>query len=100
MKEQLQLGFLYTANALTTNYSLLYITYPTQSVGRNLRYLSVILVGAFFSKIPKDESTAKNVAIGKHKIVIGSILTVGIIAFNAMKFVLFSDKVDERHTRH
>jgi len=88
ISEQLILGILYTANALTTNYALLYITYPTQSLGRNLRYLSVIIVGAFFSKIPKSESTAKNVAIGKHKIVVGFLITIGVIAFNVMKFVI------------
>lgn len=88
LSEQIILGILYTVNALTTNYALLYITYPTQSLGRNLRYLSVIIVGAFFSKIPKSESAAKNVAIGKHKIVVGFLITIGVIAFNVMKFVI------------
>lgn len=88
LSEQLILGILYTITALTTNYALLYITYPTQTIGRNLRYLSVIIVGAFFSKLPKSE--AKNVAIGKHKIFIGFLITVGVVVFNVMKFVLIS----------
>jgi len=86
LSEQIILGILYTVNALTTNYALLYITYPTQTLGRNLRYLSVIIVGAFFSKIPKSESTP-SIAIGKHKIVVGILITFGVIAFNVMKFV-------------
>jgi len=86
---------LYTANALTTNYALLYITYPTQSIGRNLRYLSVIIVGAFFTRIPKSDSTASHLAIGKHKMIIGSLITIGVVIFNVMKFVFILFSVDE-----
>jgi hypothetical protein len=86
---------LYTANALTTNYALLYITYPTQSIGRNLRYLSVIIVGAFFTRLPQSDSTANNLAIGKHKIIIGTLITFGVVIFNVMKFVIILFSLDE-----
>jgi hypothetical protein len=84
-------------NSLTTTYTLLYITYPTQTIGRNLRYLSVIIFGAFFSKLPKSE--AKHNAISKNKIFIGLVITVGVVAFNVMKFVIIKLFLDELNTR-
>jgi hypothetical protein len=52
-------------NYLTAHYCLLFISYPTQSIGRNLRFLTVIIIGVFFSKVPKKNNEEKSLSIGK-----------------------------------
>jgi hypothetical protein len=54
-KEQGLLGLLYTLNYLPTNYSLLFISYPMQAIGKNLRYLLVVIVGVFFTRVKKGK---------------------------------------------
>lgn len=72
---------------VTTATALLYISYPVQVIGRNIRFLFVVIVGAFFSRIRKMES---HLRIGKHKVFIASIITVGVILFNFAKEVPLS----------
>ena len=76
------MGGLFTTNMISTNYALLYISYPVQVIGRNIRFLFVVLVGAFFSRIKKIDSHLK---IGKHKIFIATVITVGVLLFNFAK---------------
>ena len=76
------MGGLFALNMTTTNYSLLYISYPVQVIGRNIRFLFVVLIGAFFSRIKKLDSHLK---LGKHKIIIASIITLGVLLFNLSK---------------
>lgn len=80
------MGGLFATNMVTTNYALLYISYPVQVIGRNIRFLFVVIVGAFFSRIRKTNSHLK---IGKHKIFIASVITVGVLLFNFAKEVKF-----------
>lgn len=72
---------------VTSSYALLYIAYPIQVIGRNIRFLFVVVVGAYFSRIKKLNS---NLKLGKHKIYIASIITIGVLLFNFAKEVLNS----------
>lgn len=78
------MGGLFATNMVTTNYALLYISYPIQVIGRNIRFLFVVIIGAFFSRIRKTNS---NLKLGKHKIFIASVITVGVLLFNFAKEV-------------
>jgi UDP-galactose transporter B1 len=75
------MGVLFAINMLATNVALLYISYPTQVIARNSRYLFVILVGSFLSRVPlKDD-----LKLPKHKIYVALLITLGVILFNAGK---------------
>lgn len=76
------MGGLFTTNMITTNYALLYISYPVQVIGRNIRLLFVVIVGAFFSRV---QTTHSHIKLGKHKIFIAAIITVGVLLFNFAK---------------
>ena len=76
------MGGLFAVNMITTNSALLYISYPVQVIGRNIRFLFVVLVGAFFSRVKKDH---KHLKLGKHKIFIAIIITIGVLLFNFAK---------------
>jgi hypothetical protein len=82
LKERWIMGGLYATNMLTTNYALLYIPYPVQVIGRNIRFLCVVIIGAFFSRVKKTHS---HLRIGKHKILIAMLITVGVLLFNFAK---------------
>lgn len=55
LKERVRLGLLFTLNYLPTNYALLYISYPLQVVAKNSRYILVVIVGVFFSRVSKSK---------------------------------------------
>lgn len=82
LKERWIMGGLFATNMLTTNYALLYIPYPVQVIGRNIRFLCVVIVGAFFSRVKK---THAHLRLGKHKIFIAALITVGVLLFNFAK---------------
>ena len=63
------------------NFSLLYVSYPTHSLGKNAKYLFVVLIGAFLSRVPSKD----NLKLPKHKMVVAFIITTGVIIFNLMK---------------
>ena len=84
LKEKVVLAGLYSANILSTNYSLLYISYPVQVIGRNIRFLCVVIVGAFFSRVQHAHTHLK---LGKHKIFMALVITVGVLLFNFAKEV-------------
>jgi surface polysaccharide O-acyltransferase-like enzyme len=69
-------------NITTTNTALLYISYPLQVIGRNCRFLFVVIIGALFSRVKKNH---KNLRLGNHKIIIASVITVGVLLFNFAK---------------
>ena len=83
-KERIIMGSLFTINMVTSSYALLYIAYPIQVIGRNIRFLFVVIVGAYFSRIKQLNSHLK---LGKHKIYIASIITLGVLLFNFAKEV-------------
>lgn len=76
-KEQIILAFFYAANILATNYALLYISYLDQALGRNCRYLTVVIVGAYFSRVKKGS----NLKISPKKILVAAVITLGVIMF-------------------
>jgi hypothetical protein len=86
IKEQLILGLLYTLNILTTNYALLYISYPLQVVGRSCRFLFVVLIGVFWSRVKHD----KSLKLGSHKIYVALTITAGVLMFNLLKSVFIN----------
>ena len=73
LKERLRLGTLFTLNYLPTNYALLYISYPLQVVSKNTRYILVVIVGAFFSRVRKN----KELRLPKSKILIAIVISLG-----------------------
>lgn len=64
-----------------TNFALLYISYPTQVIARNSRYLFVVLIGTFLSRVPKNN----NLKLPKHKLIVAMVITFGVVMFNVMK---------------
>lgn len=83
-KERIILSGLFSANILTTNYALLYLSYPVQVIGRNIRFLFVVIVGAFFSRVAH---THTHIKLGKHKIFMAIVITSGVLLFNFAKEV-------------
>ena len=75
------MGGLYTVNILAANYSLLYISYLTQVIGRNCRYLLVVIVGAFFSRVKKGS----NLKLQPKKVFVAAIITTGVLLFTILK---------------
>ena len=75
------MGGLFAINMLATNVAFLYITYPTQVIASTVRYLFVILVGLFLSRVPHKD----DLKLPKHKIYVALLITFGVILFNAGK---------------
>lgn len=76
-KEQMWLGLLFTVNMLAANYALLYITYLEQTLGRNCRYLMVVIVGAYFSRI----KSGSDLRLPPKKILVAALITAGVLMF-------------------
>jgi hypothetical protein len=74
---------------LATNVALLYISYPTQVIARNSRYLFVVLIGTFFSRVPHKD----DLKLPRHKLYVALLITAGVILFNIGK-ISSSDKAD------
>jgi hypothetical protein len=72
-------------NYLPTNYALLYISYPLQVITKNMRYLLVVVVGAFFSRVPKN----RELKLPRSKIYIAIIITLGAGLFMYFESVIF-----------
>jgi hypothetical protein len=85
LREKIILGGLFSGNILTTNYCLLYISYPVQVVGRNIRFLFVVIIGAFLSRV---KHTHTHLKLGKHKIVMAMLITAGVLLFTFAKDVI------------
>lgn len=64
-----------------TNFALLFLSYPTQVIARNSRYLFVVLVGTFFSRVPHKH----DLKLPKHKLYVAAFITFGVLLFNLMK---------------
>jgi len=71
----------YAINTTSTNFSLLYLSYPTQVISSSVRYLLVVLVGTYFSRL----AIKNDLKIPKHKIYVAMFITIGVILFNVMK---------------
>lgn len=85
MKEQMLLGLLFTVNMLCANEALLYITYLEQTLGRNSRYLMVVIVGAFFSRVKKGS----DLKLPPKKIVVAAVITIGVILFTLLGVAIY-----------
>jgi hypothetical protein len=72
-RERIRLGLLFTCNYLPTNYALLFISYPLQVVVKNARYILVVVVGVFFSRVKKS----KELKLPRSKLYIGLLITIG-----------------------
>jgi UDP-galactose transporter B1 len=75
------MGILFAMNMLATNVAFLYISYPTQVIASSSRYLFVILVGSFLSRVPHQDY----LKLPKHKIYVALLITLGVILFNVGK---------------
>ena len=84
LKEQMILGLLYTANIFAANFALIYVSYLTQTIGRNCRYLLVVIVGAYFSRVKKGAS----LKLDPKKVIVAVFITVGVMMFSLLKDVL------------
>lgn len=71
--ERFRLGLLFTLNYLPTNYALLYISYPLQVITKNTRYLLVVIVGVYFSRVQKS----KELKLPKSKVLIATVISLG-----------------------
>lgn len=66
---------------MTTQFSLLYVSYLTHVVACNTRYLFVVIIGAYYSRLSKKSE----LKLPTYKIIIASVLTVGVLLFNLLK---------------
>lgn len=69
----MRLGLLFTLNYLPTNYALLYVSYPLQVIAKNTRYLLVVIVGVFFSRVKKS----RELKLPRSKMYIALLITMG-----------------------
>ena len=83
-RERLTLGALFTLNYLPTNYALLFISYPLQVIAKNTRYILVVIVGVFFSRVKKS----KSLKLPKSKMIIAIIISLGAGLFMYYDMVL------------
>ena len=84
-KEQATLGTLFTLNYLPANYALLYMPYHIQVIAKNCRYIFVIVIGVFFSRVRKGEA----LRLGMSKVFIGILITTGALIFTLFRAVTF-----------
>ncbi len=66
-----------------TNFSLLFISYPTHALCSNSRYLIIVLIGAYFSRVPHKN----DLKLPKHKLYVAIFITIGVVLFNLLKFI-------------
>ena len=74
---------------LTANYALLYITYLEQALGRNCRYLMVVIVGAFFSRVKKGS----DLKLSPKKILVAAVITTGVLLFTVLGVIMLLFRV-------
>jgi hypothetical protein len=74
---------LFTLNYLPANYALLFIPYHIQVIAKNTRYIFVIIVGVFFSRVRKGEV----LKLGVSKLFIGMLITSGAVIFTLFRAV-------------
>lgn len=67
---------------LSANYALLFIPYLEQAIGRNSRYLMVVIIGAFFSRVKKGSS----LKLPPKKIIVATVITTGVLAFTVLVY--------------
>lgn len=79
LKEKTLLGALFFTTVFATSTSLLYVSYPLHLLTRNLRLLSIFVVGVFFSRL---KAVGKG-HLGKQKLLIGLVITAGVLIFNS-----------------
>lgn len=77
------LGVLFTLNYLPANYALLYMPYHIQVIAKNTRYIFVIVIGVFFSRVKKGE----DIKLGVSKVFIGVLITTGALIFTLFRAV-------------
>jgi hypothetical protein len=82
-REQITLGALFTLNYLPANYALLYMPYHIQVIAKNCRYIFVIVIGVFFSRVKKGE----DLRLGMNKVFIGMLITAGALIFTFFRAV-------------
>lgn len=82
---------------ICANFALLYITFIEQNIARNCRYLMVVVVGAFASRV-KSSSKLK---IQPKKVLIGSIITFGVLMFTISGvYYLYIQSSANKHSKH
>lgn len=82
LREKVLLGSLFFTTVFATSTSLFYVSYPLHLLARNIRLLSIFIVGVFFSRL---RATGKGSTLGKQKLVIGLVITVGVLLFSLAK---------------
>jgi hypothetical protein len=55
-----------------------------QALGRNCRYLTVVIVGAFFSRVKKGS----NLKIPPKKILVAAVITTGVLMFTMFGVII------------
>ena len=59
--------------------------YHIQVIAKNCRYIFVIVIGVFFSRVKKGES----LRLGMNKVFIGMLITTGALIFTLFRAVIF-----------
>ena len=62
---------------------MIYVSYLTKTIGGNFRYLLVVLIGVFFSRVKKGEA----LKLKPSKVVTAVIITIRVIMFTLFKDV-------------
>lgn len=56
----------------------MYISYLEQTLGRNCRYLAVVLVGVYASRVKRGSE----LKLGGRKVVVAGVITAGVLGFS------------------
>lgn len=59
--------------------------YHVQVIAKNTRYIFVIIIGVFFSRVKKGES----LRLGVSKVFIGMLITTGALIFTLFRAVIY-----------
>ena len=68
---------------LAANYSLLYISFLNKVIGGNMRYMFVVIIGVYFSRVKKTSE----LKLSPKKILVAALITVGVIMFTLASLV-------------
>ena len=70
-----------------SNFALLHVSYPTHALCSNSRYLIIVFIGAYLSRVPHKD----DLKLPKHKLYVAIFITTGVVLFNLVKLLSGND---------
>jgi hypothetical protein len=66
-----------------SNFALLHVSYPTHALCSNSRYLIIVFIGTYLSRVPHKD----DLKLPKHKLYVALFITTGVVLFNLVKLL-------------